>query len=179
MPYATLAEIKTYLGIASVDADRDTLLTAALDAASARIDRMCGRTFTYAPSATTITYRTAGKTFMNGHGEYGLIVPDIGTATGLVVDGSPTYDTTALPITTLWSAAPWPAPTVSLTARFGWPEVPDEVVQACKILAARLYRRKDSPDGIAGSSEWGVIRVSREDPDVKSLLDPYMLPGMA
>ncbi len=85
MPYATLAEIKTYLGLASVDAGRDTLLTAALDAASARIDRMCGRTFTYAPSATTITYRTAGKTFMNGHGEYGLIVPDIASATGITI----------------------------------------------------------------------------------------------
>lgn len=179
MAYATLAEIKTYLNIKTTDPDRDTLLTDALDAASARIDTLCGRSFTLDPSATTITYRTAGKTFTNSGGEYGLIVPDIGTPTGLVADGSPTYDTTVLPITTLWSAGPWPHPTISLTARFGWPAVPDEVVQACKILAARLYRRKDSPDGVAGSDQWGPIRVSREDPDVRTLLDPYMLPGVA
>jgi hypothetical protein len=179
MSYVTLAEFKAYVGgFTTVDADRDTNLQAAIDTASARIDRLCGRTFALAPTVTTIAYRTRGRTFTTGI-EYGLIVPDIATTVGLIVPNNATYDTTVLPITTLWSSGQWPAPTVEITARFGWPEVPDEIVQATKILAARLWRRAVSPEGVVGSEQWGVVRLSRTDPDVQALIDPYVLPGFA
>ncbi|MFC8456442.1 hypothetical protein ACFUJ0_06100 [Streptomyces sp. NPDC057242] len=61
--------------------------------------------------------------------------------------------------------------------RFGWPAVPDDITEAALIQAARLYRRKDSPEGVTGSAEWGVVRLSRRDPDVWNLIDPYVLPG--
>jgi hypothetical protein len=55
--------------------------------------------------------------------------------------------------------------------------VPDEVVQATLLQAGRLYRRKDSPEGVTGSADWGMVRLPRLDPDVMALIEPYMLPG--
>jgi hypothetical protein len=66
---------------------------------------------------------------------------------------------------------------VRVTAKFGWPTVPDDIVQACLIQASRLFKRADSPEGVMGSSEWGVVRLSRRDPDVWALIEPYTLPG--
>jgi hypothetical protein len=61
---------------------------------------------------------------------------------------------------------------VQVTAKWGWPAVPDAVVQATLIKAARLYHRKDSPQGVAGFGDFGPVRISRgEDPDICSLLD--------
>lgn len=41
-------------------------------------------------------------------------------------------------------------PRVRITARWGWPEVPDQVVQATAILATDHYKSKDVTDGQAG-----------------------------
>lgn len=62
---------------------------------------------------------------------------------------------------------------VEVTGIWGWPEVPAGVNQACVILASRLYKRKDSPEGVSGWGDFGVVRVVRTDPDVMALLDPY------
>lgn len=62
---------------------------------------------------------------------------------------------------------------VEITGVWGWPAIPADVTQACLILAARFYKRKDSPDGISNWGDIGVIRVTRADPDVTALLDPY------
>ena len=81
------------------------------------------------------------------------------------------------PATYLWSTVGW-VPTsgrLRVTARWGWPAVPDQVVEAAKLLAVRLYRRKDSPQGVLGSSEWGVTRVSAVDPDVEALICPFVV----
>jgi hypothetical protein len=44
----------------------------------------------------------------------------------------------------------------------------------------RLYKRKDSPEGVLGTAEWGgPVRLSRVDPDVAALLTPFVIPGMA
>jgi hypothetical protein len=64
--------------------------------------------------------------------------------------------------------------TVKITGIFGWKEVPYEVQLACKIQASRLFVRKQSPFGIAGSVELGTVRLSsRLDPDVEILLKPF------
>jgi hypothetical protein len=65
---------------------------------------------------------------------------------------------------------------IQVTARWGWAAIPPAVEDACMIQAAHLFRRKDTPDGIAGGfgNEFGVVRVSRFiDPDVEMLLAPY------
>jgi hypothetical protein len=53
-------------------------------------------------------------------------------------------------------------------------ELPSEdLVEAEIIYAARLYTRKDSPEGVAGWGELGVIRI-RDDPDLRRLFGPYV-----
>jgi hypothetical protein len=42
------------------------------------------------------------------------------------------------------------------------------------IQAARIFKRNDSPLGIAGFGDMGVLRVGRAlDPDVQQLVEPY------
>lgn len=63
---------------------------------------------------------------------------------------------------------------VKVTAIFGWPAVPEEVTQATIIQASRIFKRYDSPLGVAGFGDMGAIRVSRAlDPDVAQLVEPY------
>jgi len=68
---------------------------------------------------------------------------------------------------------------IQVTARWGWPTIPAQIEMATRLLAARLYRRKDSPQGVITSADWGAVRVSRTDPDVHALLFPFMTPGFA
>jgi hypothetical protein len=64
--------------------------------------------------------------------------------------------------------------TVKVTGVWGWSSIPYEVELACKIQASRLFVRKQSPFGIAGSVELGTVRLSsRLDPDVEMLLKTY------
>jgi hypothetical protein len=71
-------------------------------------------------------------------------------------------------------------PTLQVTARHGWSQIPDPVREATLLKAARLYRRKDAPFGVAGFDEFGPVRITRSDSDVVELLGPYMnLAGFA
>lgn len=60
---------------------------------------------------------------------------------------------------------------------WGWPGIPTGVNQACVLHAARIFNRKESPQGVAGWGEFGAIRVRSTDPDVIDLLEPYQLYG--
>ena len=51
-----------------------------------------------------------------------------------------------------------------------------DVQQAELLLAARLYKRRQSPEGVAGMNEFGVVRISREDWDIKNLLALHLDP---
>lgn len=190
--YTDLATVKLALGV--TDTARDTLISRAITAASRAIDKRTGRRFWLdaAPSARVL--HPHGRTVCDERGEL-LLVDDIGTTAGLVVEvgggtswtvvtGSESYPDTALidgwPVTGLlltygtWGTA---RSRVRVTSRWGWPAIPDDIEQAARLQAGRFYRRKDSPEGVAGSAEWGLVRVPRLDPDVAALVDPYMLPG--
>jgi hypothetical protein len=43
--------------------------------------------------------------------------------------------------------------------------------QAIIIQSARLWRRRDTPEGVLAFDELGAVRISRIDPDVSWLLD--------
>lgn len=192
--YASLATLKLALGIEPGDITRDDLLNQALAAASRSIDKTAGRRFFLDATASARTYNPRGRVVRDGFEER-LLTDDIGTDVGLVVEtgsggsftavtGFETSPDNALargrPITALLrTSGTWAAGTarVRVTARWGWPAVPDEVVEATKIQASRLYKRKDSPEGVTGSAEWGVVRLSRTDPDVWALVQHLVLPG--
>lgn len=50
------------------------------------------------------------------------------------------------------------------------PTWPDDVTQGANMLAARLYRRRNSPAGVESVSELGAVYVQRNDPDVAMML---------
>lgn len=61
---------------------------------------------------------------------------------------------------------------VQITGTWGWPSVPPPVAQATLMLAARLFKSKDAPFGVAGVSDFGVVRI-QTDPWLTELLRPY------
>lgn len=188
--YTTLAVVKEWLGIPVAVTAEDTAITAALNAAEDRIDKYTGRTFVV-PSGTSVRVTRPWSSTL-------VIVPEIAQATGLAVkvdtsdDG--TFDTTLTsadwftgpgdlaPFTELVRfSGTWPQPVsgraaIEITAWFGYAmTVPDSVVQAATMLAARLYQRRSSPLGFqAGASpEFGPVRIGRIDPDIAALLSGY------
>lgn len=192
--YCTLAEVKAALRIA--DTADDSLLEVAVESASRAIDGYCGRHFYSAGTATRV-YTPASS--------YVCYVDDLAAApvsvkTSTMADG--TWDITwsgsgdadyqleplngvsaglAVPYHRLRAVGDYTFPvvadeaTVQVTAVFGWSTVPRAVMQACVIQASRLFKRLDSPLGVAGfGPDLGVIRVARGlDPDVQQLVDPY------
>lgn len=202
--YITVSELADYLNID--DADDDNALQAAITSASSGIDAWCGRNFGTDTSATARTFRctdpyvatvddfwdTASlivKTDMGDNGTYNetwtvtrdyVIEPLNGVVDG--IPGWPYYRISALgsfyfPTTSMGSGR---RPRLQVTAKWGWAATPDAVIQATKIKAARLFRRKDSPEGAGGFDSGGggfsvpLIRAApREDPDVAALLAPY------
>ncbi|WP_329274774.1 phage gp6-like head-tail connector protein [Streptomyces sp. NBC_01451] len=192
--YTTTATLK--LALNSSDSTRDDLLTAAIAAASRGIDKNCGRRFYLDGAVSVRTYNPEIRTVCYETGEL-LIVDDIGSATGLVVETGnvggtytavtdyETWPENALaqgaPITGLlrysgtWGSSG--TARIQVTAKWGWPATPEEITQATILQALRLYKRKDSPEGVLGSAEWGAVRVGRVDPDVYELCKRFMLPG--
>jgi len=58
-------------------------------------------------------------------------------------------------------------------------EIPDDVALAALLSATKLYHRRNTPDGIAGDGEFGVVRSNRFDPDVERLIRPYLTVAIA
>jgi hypothetical protein len=54
-----------------------------------------------------------------------------------------------------------------------------EVVEAILLMASRLYARRNSPEGVAGWGDLGVIRVVAADPDIEALLMRHVDYGKA
>ena len=53
---------------------------------------------------------------------------------------------------------------------------PDPVVdQAVVMYAARLWKRRNSPEGVAGFGDIGTVRISALDPDIEIMLSRYLL----
>lgn len=190
--YTTLATLKASLGIS--DSNDDTALQNAINAASQAIDDYTETTFAVT-TATTRLFRTDSI--------YTVWVDQFTDLTTLVVK---TGNDGTFPVTLASTdVVAWPynaevkgqayqrldiisgsiavsplRPTVQVTAKWGWTTTPTPVSEACLIKAARLFRRKDSPEGVAGTSDFGVIRISKyEDPDVAMLLSPYCMQSFA
>jgi hypothetical protein len=197
--YITLTDLKNALGIPEDDDTVDTDLEQKIRSASASIeDATGGRSFGLAAeTASARTYRTHGRLFEDWQsGEVGFFVDDIGSLDDLTVElgsfggsFSPIAEFDTGPENALarrraidhllfprsWACAP--RARLRVTARWGWPAIPDQVVEATLIQAARLYKRKDSPEGVTASSDWGPIRVTKADPDVKALLSDFVIPA--
>lgn len=49
-----------------------------------------------------------------------------------------------------------------------------EVQQAVLLMASRLYKRRQSPEGVAGWDEMGSVRIIARDPDIERLLEQHI-----
>lgn len=178
--YCSVETVKGRLGLTLMD--QDAALERAIGAASRAIDGLTGMTFF---SATATRHFTADDPYL-------LRIDDCLAITTLKTDdnGDRTYATTwavtdfdsepynALPITRL-RVAPGGAHSFPLTRRGvelagSWgtaAAAPDNISEACVLVAVKIYKRKDSPFGIFGSPELGVlITEMKRDPEVMILL---------
>lgn len=187
--YASTTRVKDALRI--TDTVDDSLILLALEAACESIDDYCGRSF---GTVTETRYYAVEESCE-------IEVDDLASSTFTLATKSTYnsgYDTTwtaadyfLTPLNSRRGGVAWPyteihaigphffleaddIPTVSLTATFGWPAIPARVVQAAVLQAERFYKRLDSPLGVAGVSDMGIMRVGRGlDSDVQLLLDRF------
>jgi hypothetical protein len=191
--YATLAQVKAALRI--TDAVDDALLEISINGASRQIDAYCERVF----------YSTVGTRVYTPNDSFTVEIDDLSAITLLETNSRDSgFDTTWTaddyqlePLNQLAGGMVQPATriravkdllfpvfddaqaTVRVSGTFGYTSVPADVQIACILLSERLFKRFDSPGGVMGFSDIGAIRVSRNDPDVAALLDPYIRVKMA
>jgi hypothetical protein len=200
--YASVADVKASLRI--TDNVDDTLIEVALGAASDHIDAYANRVFYN--MGTAVRYYAATDPYFCAIDDL-ISISELATAVtsngnydtiwGNYVNGAPgdyqleplnaSYPTDGLMSPTTGIRALWRYlfPTlggnalVRVTGVWGWSSVPSAVKAATIIQAARLFKRNDSPNGVIGFGDLGVTRVSNIlDPDVRMLLEPYVLTRM-
>jgi len=190
--YCTLAQLKAALRI--TDTLDNDLLEVAIESASREIDGYTERVF-FSTSATRIY---APQNIYLVETDDIVSVTSVKTSTdGLTFDttlASTDYQLEPLnniagglstPFTQIRAVGDylWPAyspqtifhleASVQVVGVFGWSAVPTAIKQATIILAMRLFKRLDSPLGIAGFGDMGQMRVGRQDPDVEALIAPF------
>ena len=200
--YTTLPLLKAELGIPPTTTKNDTRLEAAVAAASRQIDGHCARRYWQDSSVVTREYFPDDPytCWVDDISTLtGLIVKIDPSDTG-------TFSTT-LTITTHYivlptnaadmvPARPWEKvrivnpdggtfpmsgsgrPGVQITAKFGWPAVPDDVAKACLIQATQLYKASDAVFGGLSFGDAGFMRVRGAlNPMAEGLLEPYVRYG--
>lgn len=190
--YCSLADVKSALRI--TDTVDDSLLEQSINSASRMIDQYCNRYF-YSGSAGEVRYFQANDA-------YTCWIDDCQTITAVktAVTDPTVFDTVwattdyqVLPANRYSNGAYYPItglqvtdnywfPTwadialVEVTGTFGWSAVPEPIKFATIIQASRLFKRLESPLGVAGVSDIGIMRVgSNVDGDVAQLCNPFRL----
>lgn len=185
MTYASLTQVKAALRL--TDSVDDTMLTLALQSADEAINAYAGRTFgTVAADATRV--------YAPGKAD-AVEVDDLQSITTVEFsyDGTnwtTTTDYQAEPLNGISDGLTWPITRLRATNSFAWPvyigistvritgkfafgSIPSSVVQAAVLQSSRFFKRLDSPLGVT-MGEFGAVRLlSRVDPDVEVLLQPY------
>jgi hypothetical protein len=192
--YATLAELKASARI--TDTVDDGLLELALESASRQIDQVCERNFYNAGTATRIF--AARDSYLT---EIDDLISISSLKTDPEADGIFTItwqpsDYVLEPLNGISGGIPQPftrirardeylfpvvndEPLVEVTGVWGWTSIPTAIRQATVLLASRMFKRNDSPLGVAGFGDLGVIRVGTTDPDVEKLIHAFKKPRFA
>lgn len=203
--YCTLDQIKAEMRIDTSDTADDTRLELAIAAASRQIDAHCGRRFwqdgtvkvrEYYPDSPMICQvddisTTNGLIVQVDDNDDGTYPTTLTLGTHFILlplnaaDEVPVQPFTELRIVDTDGATPFPLrhlfPGVRVTAKFGWPAVPDDVTKACLVQASQLFKASDAVFGAAQFGEAGVaLRVqARLNPMAEALLEHYSKPRVA
>lgn len=188
--YCTLQDVKDVLRI--TDSTDDTMLELCVESASRLIDGHCERVFydiaeearyffarnSFECEIDDLVSITSLYTAPNGNGgsydqewaaAYYQLEPLNGIASGIYRPA-----TLIRAIDTLLFPSVGQEALVKVTGVFGWASVPISIKQAAIMQATRLYKRYDSPLGVLGFGDLGVVRISRVDPDIGALLAPFV-----
>jgi hypothetical protein len=193
--YCTTEELKSRLGITDTADDPQAFLAVA--AASRAIDGYCDRYFSRITATRTYVPRSLYETRTDDLVSVTALATDpAGTAPqgGTFPVSWPAGSFQLLPYNPGKTGEPWPytriravggltfpwviplllmrMDRVQVTGVFGWPAVPEDVHTATLMTATDLFKSKDAPFGIAGMSEFGVVRI-QANPGVAQLLGPY------
>ncbi len=181
--YVTLAELRAWIRLSDSVTDSDPKLEACITAAEAFVDAHCGRTFV--PTAEDAV--AEARIFQSDR------VDDFSTVSGLIVETSldritwqtRTIDTefwvgpdsTSAFADAFWQINPlpyvdWCGRFIRVTAKWGWPAVPEPVKLSTKIVAHLLVKRSGDPYAVAQIGDM-PSRVRRDDPQVIAALAPY------
>jgi hypothetical protein len=192
--YCTLNELKASLNI--TDSVDDTALEAAIEAASRMIDDYTERFF-----YSNGTVGSPVTRYYTAVDPYTINIDDITTVSEVATDDN--FDRT---FETVWGTSdylvepinnpiksfpynrvlaigsyifPYQLPqSVRIKGVWGFTAVPDQINMATLIQSSRLFGRRQSPFGIAGSPDLGTVRLfSRLDADVEVLLRPFRKNG--
>ena len=194
--YATLAEVKAAARI--TDSIDDSLLETAIESSSRDIDAYTERVF-FNTGATAVTRIYIPENIFLLETDDIISVTSIKTDTTGEGGFDQTWATTdyqleplngivggiATPFTRVRAVGDylWPIyeprdinagqASVQIVARFGFASIPSAIKQATILSSLRAYKRYESPTGVLGFSDMGVVRVGRLDPDVERLIQPY------
>ena len=190
--YCTLADVKAALRI--TDTIDDALLENSINSASRMIDQYCNRYF-YSSSAGEVRYYKANDGFTCWIDD-AQSISELKTSSTDPLIFDTTWDAAdyqVLPANRWANGAYYPITginatdnllfpvwadiaLVKVTGQFGWSSVPEPIKFACIIQASRLFKRLESPLGVAGVSDIGIMRVGANiDGDVAQLINPFRL----
>lgn len=188
--YATLSEIKAAINIPSADTVDDSMLEIAIESASRAIDTYTARNFYSSGTATRYYAPTSNYVCETDDIAEFIHVKTMDSTDLFTITWQSTdyqleplngiVDGIATPYTRIRAIGDYlfeplnGQATVEVRAVFGYTSVPIQIKQACLIQATRFFKRADSPLGVAGFGDIGVVRLSsRLDPDVAQLIDGY------
>jgi len=198
--YATLNQLKSWIGVGTADTMDDPMFEMAVESASRMVDDDCDRVFYASGTAVARVFSPADNYL--AHIDDAIAI----TAVATDQDGTGVYSTVWTsgtdyqlePLNGISGGQPWPytriravgsktfpngvmpystdfgEATLQVTGQWGFgTAVPIAITQATLILAARIAKRGDSPLGIAGFGDMGALRVTRNDPDYMNLISRY------
>ena len=188
--YTELADVKAYLGITNNQWDDE--ITADIASAARSIDQDCDQFF-YETEEQVRAYipQNPGYCITDPISDFTLLTAQESVWTldqdfmleplNAEQEGRPFTAIRTIARPFIFTLAQIPAGwagfdgRIYVTAKFGWSAVPNQIVQANKIRAARYFHRKNAPLGVISFSNEVAFRMAGADADAAALLVPFGL----
>ena len=197
--YCTVEELMGALGIKDTRDQVD--LEASIDTASRQLDSMCGKGRKFWQDATVVArtyYAEDDEVWVDD------ISTTTGLIVKADLDDDGTFETTLtintdFIVTPVNAAKEYPVrpyeklvflmdgaigsiaenasgrPNIQVTAKFGWPTVPDAVQRACVLQARHVFKAAQSQNGLVQLAVDGsAIRMPLLDPMARLSIEPYI-----
>lgn len=196
--YTTMAEMKGSMGLDQTDTADDEDILDGILSASRWIDGWCERHFFRMTDTRTVVaknrYCLELGSFMDLLSINNLKTDENADGTFETTWAASDYQLLTEDGTPNINAAPEPKPYAEIKALgrlfpimyspllrtnlvqvegvWGWPQVPDAVRRAARLLATEHFKLKDAPFGSTGIADLGIVRI-RQNPKARELLQPY------